>query len=98
MCVTVYSNNINVTTYSNIIKNQELTKMKKIFTTLLLSALTITSIFSSGTKEGALEKTKMNEPIQVGISKMVSHPALDAIEQGIQDSINQFCLIGDTIS
>ena len=63
--------------------------MKKIFTTLLLSALTITSIFSSGTKEGALEKTKMNEPIQVGISKMVSHPALDAIEQGIQDSINQ---------
>ncbi|MBK5201126.1 MAG: ABC transporter substrate-binding protein [Spirochaetaceae bacterium] len=63
--------------------------MKKIISTMLLSVLTLATLFASGTKEGAVGKAAMKEPIKIGISKMVSHPALDAIEQGIQDSINK---------
>lgn len=63
--------------------------MKKMLSTVLLSVLTILTLFASGTKEGTVGKTIMKEPIKIGISKMVSHPALDAIEQGIQDSINK---------
>lgn len=55
----------------------------------LISAFTITSLFANGTRESIPTKKAMQEPIKVGISKMVTHPALDAIERGIQDSINE---------
>jgi putative ABC transport system substrate-binding protein len=63
--------------------------MKKILTAALLSALTLSTVFAGGAKESSPLKKAMEEPIKVGISKMVAHPALDAIEQGIQDAINE---------
>ncbi len=84
-----------VTTNSNTVLLKKLTyvlestEMKRIFTVAAVAALSVTSIFASGTKEGSPMKKAMEEPIKVGISKMVTHPALDAIEQGIQDSINE---------
>jgi putative ABC transport system substrate-binding protein len=62
--------------------------MKKLLTVALISAFTLSTLFANGTKESISTKVKMEEPIKVGISKMVTHPALDAIEQGIQDAIN----------
>jgi putative ABC transport system substrate-binding protein len=62
--------------------------MKKILVATLISALSLSTVFASGTKEGSPTKNAMEEPIKVGISKMVTHPALDSIERGIQDAIN----------
>lgn len=55
--------------------------MKKIvlFSLVLFIVLSL-SVFASGQKEG---KTV------IGISKIVAHPALDAVEQGIQDELTQ---------
>lgn len=63
--------------------------MKKLISLILLSTLTISMIFAQGAKEDVSKKSSIKEPIKIGISKMVSHPALDAIEQGIQDVINK---------
>jgi len=54
--------------------------MKKLFTTLTIFALASTFIFANGTKE-----TTNPNAYKVGISKLLPHPALDAVEQGIQD-------------
>lgn len=62
--------------------------MKKILLIALILTLSLSTVFANGAKENSQNKKVMNEPIKVGISKMVAHPALDAIEQGIQDSIN----------
>lgn len=59
--------------------------MKKLTNVLLLSVLAVSSIFASGAKEDInVEKT-----YKIGISKFVAHPALDAIENGIMDVINE---------
>ncbi len=55
--------------------------MKKL--AILIIALTIpTLLFAQAATESK------PEGVAIGISKMVSHPALDAIEQGIQDYLN----------
>ncbi len=59
--------------------------MKKLTNVLLLSVLTVSTIFANGAKEDInVEKT-----YKIGISKFVAHPALDAIENGIMDVINE---------
>lgn len=55
--------------------------MKKIFTLLLLVALCAAPLFA----QGATEKTG----VTIGISKIIAHPALDAVEQGIQDVLTE---------
>lgn len=58
--------------------------MKKLTNVLLLSVLTLSALFASGTKEDVgTEKI-----YKIGISKFVAHPALDAIETGIMDVLN----------
>lgn len=55
--------------------------MKKI-TCILLAALTAACLFAEGSAEQAGDGA-----ISIGISKIVSHPALDSIEKGIQDEL-----------
>ncbi|ORC34588.1 ABC transporter substrate-binding protein [Marispirochaeta aestuarii] len=55
--------------------------MKKI-TCILLAALTAVCLFAEGSAEQADDGA-----ISIGISKIVSHPALDSIEKGIQDEL-----------
>ncbi|MDD2296611.1 MAG: ABC transporter substrate-binding protein [Sphaerochaetaceae bacterium] len=54
--------------------------MKKIGILLLLSAVFLTTLSAGGTAE-----TKKGVEPLIGISKFLSHPALDAVETGIQD-------------
>ena len=54
--------------------------MKKLLTIALLILLTVSTIFASGTKEETGPKT-----YKIGVSKLLTHPALDAIAQGISD-------------
>ncbi len=53
---------------------------KTVIFILALVFLTATGVFASG------EKQEVKKDI-IGISKIVSHPALDAVEQGIQDQL-----------
>ena len=48
---------------------------------LLLSIILIISIIAPVSAEGAQE----DGTLRIGISKLLSHPALDAIERGISD-------------
>ncbi|MDD7255462.1 ABC transporter substrate-binding protein [Bullifex porci] len=54
--------------------------MKKLLTIALLILLTVSTIFASGAKEETGPKT-----YKIGVSKLLTHPALDAIAQGISD-------------
>jgi len=56
--------------------------MKKLATLILLLIIPVL-LFAQAAAE-----TKQEGTVAIGISKMVSHPALDAIEQGIQDYLN----------
>lgn len=56
---------------------------KKIFTSLVALALASAMLFANGTKE-----EKNPNAYKVGVSKLLPHPALDAVEQGIQDYLN----------
>ncbi|MFP4376257.1 MAG: ABC transporter substrate-binding protein, partial [Spirochaetales bacterium] len=51
--------------------------MRKLFTVFVV-LLIAAAAFATGTQE---------ETIRIGISKIVSHPALDAVEQGIKDEL-----------
>jgi putative tryptophan/tyrosine transport system substrate-binding protein len=53
--------------------------MKKLLTLAVLLCLIAGALFSEGQGE--------SEMISIGISKIVAHPALDAVEQGIQDEL-----------
>lgn len=55
--------------------------MKRILFTLI-TLLLAASLFAGGNKE-----TAASGSIKIGISKIVAHPALDAVEQGIQDEL-----------
>jgi len=55
--------------------------MKKITIVLIMSVIATLAIFANGVKE---VENKENV-YKIGISKFVSHPALDAIEKGIMD-------------
>ncbi len=56
-------------------------KNHKILSLLLILGLATTSIFAQGSKEQSNVK-------KIGISKLLPHPALDAVEQGIQDHLS----------
>lgn len=56
--------------------------MKKIIIGIL-----ILTLFSAGLFAGGVSEEKGSKQITVGISKIVSHPALDAVEKGIQDEL-----------
>lgn len=56
--------------------------MKKILILITIAIILVTAVFAQGQKE------QMNTPektYKVGISKLLTHPALDAIEKGIRD-------------
>ncbi len=57
--------------------------MKRILTAALMTILALT-VITGCQKKNAEEADK---GISIGISKIVSHPALDAVEQGIQDEL-----------
>ena len=60
--------------------------MKKLIvfiTITLIIAASFTVLSANATPE------KSDENIQIGISKLISHPALDAIEEGIKDYLNE---------
>jgi putative ABC transport system substrate-binding protein len=56
--------------------------MKKLLTVVVVIAL----LAAWGTALGAGQKEEETVPL-IGISKIVAHPALDAVEQGIQDAL-----------
>ncbi len=56
-------------------------KNHKLLSTILILSLATTTLFAQGTQEdSAVSNVK-----KIGISKLLPHPALDAVEQGIQD-------------
>ena len=55
--------------------------MKKIIGIALISLACISGMFAKGEK-----KTKQ-KTVKIGIAKIVQHPALDAVEQGVKDAI-----------
>ncbi len=59
--------------------------MKKFTSVLLLMLMATMVVFANGTKEDA----NAEKVYKIGISKFVTHPALDAIEQGIMDVFNE---------
>lgn len=56
---------------------------KKLLKSLVTLVLTSTMLFATGTKE-----SKNPNSFKVGISKLLPHPALDAVEKGIQDYLS----------
>lgn len=58
--------------------------MKKIIGIVLALALVTSAAFAGGKTDSA----SGDGTVKIGISKIVQHPALDDIEQGIQDAIN----------
>ncbi len=56
--------------------------MKKLL--LILSTLVIAASLTCCTKQNSKDKK-----LKIGIAKIVQHPALDSIEQGIQDRLNE---------
>ncbi|MDC7246485.1 MAG: ABC transporter substrate-binding protein [Sphaerochaetaceae bacterium] len=59
--------------------------MKKFWTVVLISLLLCSSfVFAEGAKE-----TTPSGTTTVGVSKFLSHPALDAVEQGMQDYLSE---------
>ncbi len=58
--------------------------MKKIIASVSILALTATLAVAGGKKDAPASGPKT---IKIGISKIVAHPALDAVEQGIQDEL-----------
>jgi len=57
--------------------------MKKIITITLAAALCLSSMTAAPKAKKAKAKT-----IKIGIAKIVQHPALDAVEQGVMDAVN----------
>jgi putative ABC transport system substrate-binding protein len=56
-------------------------KNHKLLSILLILGLVTSSIFAQGTQE-----TDVNSNVKkIGVSKLLPHPALDAVEQGLQD-------------
>ena len=58
-----------------------------IFTAILIATLFLVGCAGEEEAAEAPEEEAAAEPIVIGVSKIVSHPALDAIEQGIQDEL-----------
>jgi putative ABC transport system substrate-binding protein len=57
--------------------------MKKI-AVVLVCLLCAASLFAQGAQEEAGD-----QPVKIGVSKIITHPALDAVEQGLQDVLNE---------
>jgi len=65
----------------------------KFITILLFAAIAVTLVMTgcSKSEEAAADEEKAVEtaPIEIGISKIVAHPALDALEQGIIEVVSE---------
>ena len=57
-------------------------KLIAIIAITLIIALGFTAVFASGTEE-------LDGRLRIGISKLMAHPALDSIEQGIKDYLSE---------
>jgi putative ABC transport system substrate-binding protein len=57
--------------------------MKK-FAVVLVCLLCAASLFAQGAQEEVGD-----QPVKIGVSKIITHPALDAVEQGLQDVLNE---------
>jgi len=55
--------------------------MKKILLTSIVLLLTATAVFATGAPE--------DKPLTIGITKIVAHPALDALENGIMEVVKE---------
>ncbi len=56
--------------------------MKKIVSLLIISLLLMTPIFAQGVQEDTSK-------VKIGFSKIIQHPALDAVEQGVMDVLTE---------
>lgn len=66
--------------------------MKKSIKTLTIMMLAVLLLAAGCTKKAETAETTAApeaKPVKVGISKIVAHPALDALEQGIQEVVSQ---------
>ncbi|MBI9101777.1 MAG: ABC transporter substrate-binding protein [Spirochaetales bacterium] len=67
-------------------------KITAVLLTILISAMLVTGCNkkdeSTTTADSTTEMTKTAEPLKIGISKIVAHPALDALEKGIIEVIS----------
>ncbi len=61
--------------------------MKKIIT--LTAAVSLSAMLFSCAKKTDTSKGSSEKKIKVGIAKIVQHPALDAVEQGVIDVVNE---------
>ncbi len=65
--------------------------MKKTLAVLMLALILAVSYVSAGGSQEAKDDTAAAEavPFKIGISKIVAHPALDALEQGIMEVVSE---------
>ena len=64
--------------------------MKNKFSIILALILTVCfAVVFSGCSKKEAEETDVVEPYTIGISKIVAHPALDALEQGIMEVVSE---------
>jgi putative ABC transport system substrate-binding protein len=72
--------------------------LKKVCIAMVILLMSVALLWAGGQKEGEAEQeapqeeqveetTQEKEEIVIGISKFVQHPALDGVEQGIQDEL-----------
>ena len=60
--------------------------MKKILAVLIVVAAIAAAALSA---QGAVESVPSEETVRIGISKLMVHPALDSIEEGIRDYLTE---------
>lgn len=62
--------------------------LKRLFTVLSVMLIFSTAVFAGGSQESAGEGSSAESPLKIGISKIVAHPALDALENGIVEVVS----------
>ncbi len=60
--------------------------MKKLIALLIIASITVSALFTQGSAE---VQENAEKEIHIGISKLLAHPALDAIEKGIKDYLSE---------
>ena len=60
--------------------------MKKILAVIIAVAAIAAAALSA---QGATEAAPSDETVRIGISKLMVHPALDSIEEGIKDYLSE---------
>nr|MCR4789628.1 ABC transporter substrate-binding protein [Treponemataceae bacterium] len=62
--------------------------MKNTLKLALLAALSISLLFTGCKKSAKADSSKTEGKVKIGIAKILQHVALDAVEQGVIDAIN----------